>query len=1074
MTTRNQEVDRIAKDVSRLDEFTAQTQEGLMSLKTAFDNLQAAFAKIEKQGTMMPRNEGDRICNNRLTKIEFPKFNGDDVEGWLYKCDHFFSIDETPERYKVRYAAVHMEGRALQWHQGFMKSSGKQMADVTWDEYSRSAAARFAETLIEDAMGALKALVQTGELDEYCDEFDLLLNKVTLQDEYTISLFIEGLKPEIKCHVKMFKPKTLRETYSLARMQNQANKILGIHTASSSNSGNKYAGNRTNNLTSIAKQPVLATPVNSVPSNAMVPKRVTNKYMDDKRAKGECFYCNEKYVPGHSRVCKGKKQLFLVEVEEYQEDDEGEILEEVEKIQGTPQISLNALMGIPSYSTMQVVGMIGTRYLYILLDSGSTHNFMSRSLAQKLKCTIRQIPHVQVTVADGNKMECVNLCKDFQWIMQGNWFTADMMIIDLDNYDIVLGIQWLETLNDIVWNFKNLTMKFNVAGQDFELKGTKRKNVGLSSMEKITSLIQDQDKVVQAQLFTIQDSASQQCMYQPVVGKEMPNKELEVLLKDYEDIFEIPKGLPPSRPCDHRIVLKDDKINLNLKPYRYHSAQKDVIEQMTQELLDSGVIRHSSSSFAAPVVLVKKKDGSWRMCVDYRRLNEATVKDVFPIPLIEELLDELQGAVVFSKLDLRSGYHQVRMYEPDIYKTAFKTHQGHFEFLVLPFGLTNAPATFQSLMNNTFKSVLRKCALVFFDDILVFSTSWKQHLLDLKVVLDLMRLNSLKAKKSKCSFAGERVEYLGHFLLLSHPYTAATVANVFPDSVFKIHGSPDTIVSDRDPLFLSNFWKEFMKLQGVQLAMSSAYHPQSDGQTEVLNRCLEGYLRSMCMDAPLTWVKWIPLAQWWYNTTWHSAIKMSPYEALFGVKPNLHIPYIPGDTPIAAVEELHRNREAMIQRLKKNLEAARNIMKQLSDNHRIDREFQVGDWVYVKLHPFAQQSLKTHHNRKLSPKYFGPFLVIKKVGKVAYKLDLPPTAQIHHTFHVSLLKKAQGSLIPTADLPQGPRFVLQPRAVLDRQLVKRGNKAAMKVLIHWEGLPMTDASWEFLEDVQARFPDFTF
>ena len=238
---------------------------------------------------------------------------------------------------------------------------------------------------------------------------------------------------------------------------------------------------------------------------------------------------------------------------------------------------------------------------------------------------------------------------------------------------------------------------------------------------------------------------------------------LEQLLDINQDVFVEPEGLPPAKACDHRIHLKTGTEPVAMHPYRYPQLQKDELERQCDAMLQQGLIQYSTSPFFAPVLLVKKQDRTWHFFVDYKALNSATVKDKFLILVVEELLDELHGAKFFTKLDLRSGYHQVRIYPTDVHKTAFRTHHGHFEFLVMPFSLSNTPSTFQALMNFVLKSFLRRCVLVFFDDILIYNSSWTEHLQHLHAILNILRAHRLHLKRSKCSFSTV-VHYLGHII----------------------------------------------------------------------------------------------------------------------------------------------------------------------------------------------------------------------------------------------------------------------------------------------------------------------
>jgi hypothetical protein len=321
----------------------------------------------------------------------------------------------------------------------------------------------------------------------------------------------------------------------------------------------------------------------------------------------------------------------------------------------------------------------------------------------------------------------------------------------------------------------------------------------------------------------------------------------------------------------------------------------------------------------------------------------------------------------------------------------------------------------------------------------------------------------------------DRFSKYSHFLPLKHPFTAKGVAQVFLENVVKLHGVPRSIVSDRDKVFTSAFWKNLFQLMGVKLLMSTAYHPQTDGQSERVNQCLEMYLRCAVHDQPNKWKSWLALAEYWYNTTHHSVLGCTPFKVLYGYEaPLLVAPKTLGmeDREIA---DWFAERNAFSVMLKEQLARAQLRMKQYADKGRTPREFQVGDLVLLKLQPYAQKTVVNRSCPKLAFKYFGPFKVISRIGEVAYKLELPGNAQVHPVFHVSQLKPflpcyspVFSELPPAVDLSQGG---IEPEQVLDRRMVRKGNRAIVQVLVKWSGVPKEAATWEDYAVVRARFPE---
>ncbi|BBN69306.1 transposable element gene [Prunus dulcis] len=389
----------------------------------------------------------------------------------------------------------------------------------------------------------------------------------------------------------------------------------------------------------------------------------------------------------------------------------------------------------------------------VLIYSRAMHSFVTPSFAHNADVRLSALrDELAISVPTGEIFHVDTVYSDSAVLVGDVCLEADLIPLEMVGLDVILGMDWLVKHHASVDCFRKEVLLRSPGRPEVTFYGERR--VLPSSLISVLMATRLLRKGCSGYLAHIVDSRTQELKLEDIP-----------VVRDFPDVFpdDLP-GLPPHREIEFTIELIPGTNPISQAPYRMAPAELKELKVQLQELVDKGFIRPSFSPWGAPVLFVKKKDGTMRLCVDYRQLNKVTVRNKYPLPRIDDLFDQLRGAKVFSKIDLRSGYHQLRIKEEDVPKSAFRTRYGHYEFLVMPFGLMNAPAAFMDLMNRVFRRYLDRFVIVFIDDILVYSKSQKAHMKHLELVLKTLRRKKLFAKFSKCQFWLDRVNFLGHVI----------------------------------------------------------------------------------------------------------------------------------------------------------------------------------------------------------------------------------------------------------------------------------------------------------------------
>ncbi|RVW79623.1 Transposon Ty3-I Gag-Pol polyprotein [Vitis vinifera] len=684
-----------------------------------------------------------------------------EAEAWILKMEKFFGVIDCSEEQKASYAAFMLDKEADHWWR-MTRRLLEDQGPITWRQFREA----FYKKYFPDSVRRQKL--------------------IATEEEKTLK-FQDGLKPYLKNKISILKlgvysevvdraliaEKDNEELHQYREQQRKRNRSDGAH---GNQAQRRSTSGRNQNKGKAAQNLDGACPTCGKKHGGRPCYRET----------GACFGCGKQ---GHLiRDCPENRKFVIGKPKEENKEDK-----QKPKAQGR----VFAMTHRDAQATSDVVTgtlRIHTLFARVLIDPGSTHSFVSVSFAGLLGLPVASMDFdLIVATPVGDSVVASRMLRNCIVMIGYREMPVDLVLLDLQDFDVILGMDWLASYHASVDCFEK-RVTFSIPGQpkfSFEGKHVDRPLRMISAL-RASSLLK---KGCQGFLASVVSNESDLKL------EDIP------IVREYPDVFpeDLP-GLPPEREMEFTIDLVPGTGPMSKAPYRMAPVELKELKVQLQELLDKGFIRPSVSPWGAPVLFVKKKDGSMRLCIDYRELNKVTVRNKYPLPRIDDLFDQLQGACVFSKIDLRSGYHQLRVRGEDVPKTAFRTRYGHYEFLVMPFGLTNAPAAFMDLMNRVFKPYLDQFVVVFIDDMLVYSRSREEHEGHLSIVLQTLRDKQLYAKLKKCEFWLDRISFLGHVVsndgISVDPGEVDAVAN---------WRRPSTVTEIRSFLGLAGYYRRFIE-----------------------------------------------------------------------------------------------------------------------------------------------------------------------------------------------------------------------------------------------------------------------